>query len=71
MIEEGNEFLEGSRSTIKICAPCPRKRTIFTGPYLKRPRMGNKFYIHSEMGDISREEFDELYMRQISSKEAA
>ncbi len=31
----------------------------------------NKLYVHSELGYISPEEFEELYLRQISLKEAA
>jgi putative transposase len=31
----------------------------------------NKFYVHSELGYISPEEFEELYLRQISLKEVA
>jgi putative transposase len=31
----------------------------------------NKLYVHSELGYISPEEFEELYLRQIFLKEAA
>ena len=31
----------------------------------------NKLYVHSELGYISPEEFEEIYLRQVSLKQAA